>query len=311
MGCVLGGTASAQTTGPSSLSHSRLASYDWSVKASPTLASKPPPLNIIESFLSAVQVAVWHESGLENNEYVCSFTFSELHHSGYFSLVAGVGVVDSGTCMNVYIIDKTASGFEIYLSGGDDAGNDVAANIKDLRHNGDSEILIDNILGSLQSRCDANWTAIYAWTGSNYTNVSDEFDDFYRQQLDSLNKKIAALHSIPVYGGGFVEPDDEECLLAEAAKIQRFLGVSPEAGLDQAIRLAASKNWTDRLFAASILSEIDTPKAREYLKVLAKDSDGSVATTAKACLSALAKGRVSDVASAFQHLQQQAPISFH
>ncbi|HTT76966.1 MAG TPA: hypothetical protein VMF50_13440 [Candidatus Binataceae bacterium] len=274
------------------------------------MASKPPPIADVESFLSAVQVAVWNESDFGDIEYVCSFTFSELRHTGYFSLVAGTGVIGRGMCGNIYVVDKTASGFEIYLSGGaEDTAANVAANIKDLRHDGNLEILIDQTLGTLGNRCEADWTAIFTWTGKDYTNVSDRFTDFYSQQLDSLDKKIAALHPIAVYGGGFVEPDDKECLLAEAAKIQRFLSISPEAGLDQAIRLAESKDWSDRVFAAHMLSQIGTSKARKYLDVLAGDAYVRVATTAKTYLSALAKGPIRLVPTAFQHLQAQESIS--
>jgi HEAT repeat protein len=71
--------------------------------------------------------------------------------------------------------------------------------------------------------------------------------------------------------------------------IQRFLGDSPDAGIDQAARLANSNESGEREFATELLLKIDTPKAREYLAKLAKDPDSEVATNAKQALSWLAQ----------------------
>lgn len=269
--------------------------------------SNPPPQAIVESFLSSVQTSVWGDSDLGSGESVCSFRFADLRHDGFLSLVAGIGVTER-SCSNIYIVDKTASSIEIYLSGGaNDAGRDVSASITDLRRDGNLEFLLEDELGSIAGQCSAGWTAIYAWTGSNYTNVSDRFKDFYQQRLDSLNKKISALQPF-LYQGASYEPPEKECLQAEAAKIQRFLGISSEARLDQAVHLANSKDWRKRNFGAEILGDIGTPKARRYLETMVKDSDLYIA---KATLSVLSKGRIQGAASAFQRLQQQKPVSGH
>ena len=195
------------------------------------------------------------------------------------------------SCRDVYIIDKTASGFEIYLSGGAiGAGSDVPACVRDLRQDGNLEFLLDSGIGSITGKCSAAWTAIYAWTGGDYANVSDRFKDFYKQRLDALNKKIFALRPTRGPKESSYEPRDKECLQAEASKIERFLGISSEAGLDQAIRLANSKNPAQRSFAVDVLADVGTPNAQKYLQALARDSDGDVALTAKYCLSVLSEG---------------------
>ena len=132
--------------------------------------------------------------------------------------------------------------------GDPEAGNDVSGKIKDLNHDGKQEFLLSSRFGEIKDQCSGDWTAIFAWTGGGYTNVSRRFKDFYRQQLDSLNQKISALHPIVVYGGGFSEPRDKECLIAEAAMLQRYLGISPEAGLDQAIRFGQERGSREALF---------------------------------------------------------------
>ena len=66
--------------------------------------------------------------------YVCSFAFKNLRRDGYLSLIAGVGTPGRPSCRGIYIVDKTATGFEIYQTGGAiGAGEDVSSSIEDLR----------------------------------------------------------------------------------------------------------------------------------------------------------------------------------
>jgi hypothetical protein len=316
---VCGGLAaplSAQAAGRSPSRGSNLASYDWSVKASPNLANRPPSMRVLVKFLNSVDSSTGGDGDIGDSEsdedhigYVCSFRFADLRRNGSLSLIAGIGVTGRGYCRDVYIVDKTASGFEIYSSGGTPGdGGDITGSLKDLRHDGSLEFLIDDTLGDLQGKCAASWTAIYAWTGRGYTKVSDKFKDFYRQRLDSIDKTIPTLQPCCVSEGPSLK--NKECLQAEAAKIQRFLGVSPEAGIDQAIRLAKSQDPGEREFAANLLGQIATPTAKKYLEALAKDSAGNVAYIAKYCLAAVAKGGLSDAPDEFQLLKQD-PVLKH
>jgi hypothetical protein len=290
---------------------SNLASYDWSTNASPNLTTSPPAKNTVESFLSAIQISAWGESDFGDDEYVCSFAFADLRRSGYLSLIAGVGTTGRGLCSTVYIVDKIPSTFQAHLSGGapgSGAGEDIAAKLKDVGQNDNLEFLLVNELGSIKGQCTAHWSAIYAWTWGGYTNVSLRFKNFYRQRLNILDKEIAATEPFR-YKGATYEPAKKECLRAEAEKIKRFLETSPEAGLDQAIGLANSNDWAKRDLAAEILGDIGTPRARECLRVLARDSNQEVATDAKYCLSVLAKGPMQDAPLAFEPLRLQKPIS--
>jgi hypothetical protein len=263
---------------------SELAASNWSVNASPNLAHNPPSKRVVEAFVGSIEIAVWGESYIGEGEEICSFRFADLRHSGFVSLVYGKGVTDRPSCRDVYIIDRTASGFEMYWGGGDiGAGGDVSGGIMDLRHDGNLELLLGDSLGSIPHRCIANWTVVYAWTGANYTNVSDRFRDFYRERLDDINRIIPALQ--PVRGANGYARSDKECLEAEAAMIQRFLGISSDAGMDQALRLATSTDPGELEFAAELLFWIGSPKAREYLAKLASHDDQTAATFAKNALS--------------------------
>ncbi len=49
--------------------------------------------------------------------------------------------------------------------------------------------------GRLQLTCDAEWPLIFAWTGNGYSEVSDQYKDYYRKYLKSLETQIAAYSS--------------------------------------------------------------------------------------------------------------------
>ncbi|HYB90622.1 MAG TPA: hypothetical protein VEC38_06220 [Candidatus Binataceae bacterium] len=260
----------------------KLASYDWSTTASPNLGRNPPPKKLVENLIRSLELAETGFSimGDKDGTYVCSFTFADLRHNGMYSLVAGIGVTDRPSCRGITIIDKTSAGFESCGQGGEiGSGSDVAAQIRDLNHDGHLEILLSYGLGSLEQRCAANWTAIYAWTGNGYTNVSDQFKDFYRQRLDLVKRIIPTLGPIPNQEGYALS--DKECLEAEASAITRFLGISADAGLDQAIRLTESKDRLEREFGTILLIQIGTPETRKLLEKLVNDPDYGVAMYAK------------------------------
>jgi len=78
--------------------------------------------------------------------------------------------------------------------------------------------------------------------------------------------------------------EDADCTKAEAAKIERFLGTSQNAGMSDAIQWANSNDASTRRFASDILFDIGTPDAIVYLRTLSNDSDPMVAHFAKTAL---------------------------
>jgi hypothetical protein len=275
-----------------------LAAYNWAVNASPNLATNAPSARVIESFTRFVEHSALGESflGDKGGTEICSYRFANLRNDGFFSLVVGIGLKQRPGCGDVDIIDKAKSktGFELFWSGGLHAGSDIPGSIEDLGSDGKLEFLLRDTLGSIRGRCSANWTTIYAWTGSNYTNVSAQFKDYYREKLDSLTKAMATLQPQPDPRGYRLR--DKPCMEAEAAAIQRFLGIS-EAGLDQALTLAGSQDRFEREFATEILSVVEGAQAREGLERLSKDADPTVKLYAKYGLS---KGPIKISAESFQ-----------
>lgn len=285
-------------------SRTELGKADWSVNASRNLATYPTSYEKVAEFLRAIEISVNGESCLPEYCQISSFAFADLRRDGTLSLVYGLGVGDRSR-FDVDIVDKTAAGFEIHgSSGARGAGNNIPASIRDIGHDGRLEFVLDSGLGTIEQRCTANWMAIFAWTGANYTNVSHQYKDFYRQQLEATNKIIAGLPQ--AQPGDDHTMREKECLLAEAAALRQFLGGSPKTGMDQAIRLAKSPDHFEREFAVELLNRTGGPTARKYLEILAKDPDHGVALYAKSSLKGSLTQRVYDGPSEFQ-LDGRAP----
>jgi hypothetical protein len=83
-----------------------------------------------------------------------------------------------------------------------------------------------------------------------------------------------------------IHPDlaNADCTEAEAAKIERFLGISHDAGMSDANKWANSDDPNKREFAADVLEDIGTADAIEYLRTLSNDSNPEVANVAKTSL---------------------------
>jgi hypothetical protein len=74
---------------------------------------------------------------------------------------------------------------------------------------------------------------------------------------------------------------DLDCLKVEAAKTERFLGVSKDAGMADAIRWANSDNPNQREFASWIFGELGTSQALQFEQTLSRDVEPDVADAAK------------------------------
>jgi hypothetical protein len=77
------------------------------------------------------------------------------------------------------------------------------------------------------------------------------------------------------------DPSELDCLKAEAAKMERFLGTSKDAGMSDAIQWANSKDPMQREFATGFFRGLGTAEALKYEKTLRLDPDIRVAKSAK------------------------------
>jgi hypothetical protein len=258
-----------------------LESYDWSASHVPSLATNPPPRRIVEAF---------QKEQYGDAAHLCSFRFVDLGHSGFLSLVTTFddGEVRMFRCQAVYIFDKTPTGFRpSFYDLGSVNGLDVNRGmIRDLRGDGKLELIVDHDLTSyLPSQgCVATWPVIYRREGNDYVNASVDFKEFYRQTIESLNQRIAAMSS---GGPASAGAGDLDCLEMELAKCQRLLGAPPDAGLKDAIEWSRSTDPIRRRRAVDVLGDIGSPEAIRYLRMLATDPNRDVVNYAQLALSRL------------------------
>jgi len=258
-----------------------LAAYDWSIAASPNLADKPPAKELVERFMLSVETSVAGKAGpVVGAQKLRSYRFANLRHNGFMSMVAETGSDSASSCSDphgwtfcsVYIVDKTSTGFEVYKTlGSIDGSGNVPLGIQNLGHDGNLELIVSQTFTSIPRQCRAIWPAIYAWRGSGYSNVSEDFKDFYRIQLDATKGLIA---NLPPTGPSY-DQRDKECLQAQMARFERVLG-SPNAGIEAAIAATNSKDPMKIPFGIWDLMGIHTPEARQYLNSLHSSPDPNI-----------------------------------
>ncbi len=315
--CLFSSIAVAQAAVPT------LASANWAVTAPHNLAKERPTRSEVEQLLGLGDTT-------ENSPSLCSFAFADLRRNGTLSLVAASDSSGRGFCNDIEITDRTPDGFQSAgpTSAEIGQGENVTKLIKDIAGDGRLELVIEMEVGGYQggAHCGLEWPVIFAWTGNEYADVSAQFKDYYRQRLAELKTNIAALQLTPapeeattsksqstgddgphvegrVIGLPQVVPTansalatnsyDTDCLKAEEAKTERFLGISRDAGMADAVRWSESDDPLTREFAATVFTDIGTPEALNNLKSLASDSDSSVAVDASDNLRTLQLGPIS------------------
>ncbi|MGA9724131.1 MAG: hypothetical protein WBQ86_16850 [Candidatus Binatus sp.] len=171
---------------------------DWSVNGARNLASNPPSLDAVQDFYDRA-------FGIEEPFVkVCEFRFADLRNSGNLSLITTVNPEGRQwpECNQLYIFDRTPTGFEHYET--DRAyGDDLADSVLDINHDGRHELVLWGQLAPVATGlfnqnglgCDAKWPLAFAWTGNRYSEVGDQYKDYYRNYLKSLETQLAAYSS--------------------------------------------------------------------------------------------------------------------
>jgi len=272
---------------------------DWSVKQAQSLNAEPK--DVVWKFINNVE---GNTDLIHGHGKLCEFHFADLRYYGKLSLVVSYDNGGTADCNDVEIFDKTAAGIESYDF---DATQDLSLDsIEDIGGNGRYELVLSGgFAGGITGHCIATWPVIYAWNGTGYADVSAEFKGYYRQKLAELQRQLnqpqpepspkqaetnesvpglemqSSMQQAISAPAPSSEYSDIDCQKAEEAKAKRFLGISRDAGMSDAIKWAGSDDPATRQFAAIVLSDIATPEAIEYLRILSSDPDPNVAKLGK------------------------------
>lgn len=176
-----------------------VATADWSVNAAHNLASNPPSLDAVEDF-ERRSLGASEEEAKGFGDKVCEFHFADLRSSGNLSLIMTVDGGGTGGCSLFYIFDKTPTGFELYRANG--GAHDLADSVLDINHDGRHELVLWGDLAPFATGprfgklgCEAEWPLIFAWTGNGYSEVGDQYKDYYQSYLKSLQTRLATYSS--------------------------------------------------------------------------------------------------------------------
>jgi hypothetical protein len=149
--------------------------------------------------------------------------------------------------------------------------------VQDLDADGRSELLLrQGLTPYLGARPMASWTAVFRFSGHQLVDQSAMFPHYYETRISRLDHELAALGP-----SVSADPYHRGVLTIERDKLLRLLGLSPNAGLDSALRWARSEDPVYRVFAVAILSELDGEAAFSTLRALVDDSNSEVAAHAR------------------------------
>jgi hypothetical protein len=291
-----------------------LASADWSVNAPHNLAKYPPSRKAVEELLdlgdttaSSPSLCSFIFADLRHTGTLSLVAASDSSGRGFCNDIDIVDRIESGFESSGPPPTEIGDGIDVSKLIQDISG--------DGRREVVVQMEVGGYQGGVH--CGLEWQVIYAWTGTGYANVSTEFKGYYRRHLAELKRQTNGesatpvpeeaekFESQPTDGAGprvearfiklspavpaattalsdsnSVPANDDyhiDCLKAEAAKTERFLGVSSDAGIADAIKWSRSNDPLTRDFAATIFDDMGTPEALDHLKTLANDSNSSVA----------------------------------
>jgi hypothetical protein len=329
--CFALGLVALLSTRAAGATEPALASMDWSVKAPNSLVKETPSRQEVEQMLqlgdtyrSSPTLCSFTFADLRQTGTLSLVVGYDSSGRGFCNDIDIVDRTGSGF---------ESSGLP---SASISQGEDVTKLIKDINGDGRLELVVNMLVGGYNggAHCGLKWPVVFAWTGSSYADVSIQFKGFYRQVLQTLTQQPAAASvstpgSQPQIETFQSQPSDAadginvqarliqpqptstsetasspesgnaggaECQQAEAAKIERFLGTSPDAGMGDAIKWSESSDPSTREFAAGLLADIGTSEAMGHLKTLTTDSDRAVAEDSKVRLQAAQKGQISTYA---------------
>ncbi len=317
-----------------------LTKADWSVTSPTNLAVNPPTDDMGSAVLALVRKL--DPELAQDYPDLCPFNaweFADLHRSGTFSLV--VALSDGRFCGQNLIIDKRASGFREYPSS-PLSSRFSGPQVEDLSGKGDFVVIGYTDFTPFNAMnthpCIADFPVIYRWTGDGYADVSNQYKQYYQQQLASLKAQIDAAKAPPAAtssmqvgeprvirqsgswgqstgaSDGAAQSFSEAkviresqpptpvhkvasanaCTKAEVAKIERFLGIDKDAGMEDAVKWAGSSDPDERIFGIAVLKDIGTPSAVDHLRTFSNDTSGLVAKHAKGALQSLGRPSAPD-----------------
>lgn len=274
---VLAGMCAA--FGQENLSRRDLSSFSWRTTDSNQVKQQNWDKAAIAGFLDRITDAGPISAS------VGDFVFDDLDGDGQFELLATVDYSGRGFFNTLFVVSRDSDSFrnqaiEVWNM------RSLKAGIRDLDNDGRDELIVRKQLTPyLGSQPQAIWTAVYALTKSEYVDRSTNFTAFY------VNEVIPRLKQKPASLGNSTANGNDDVYRVELAKIERTINLNPVAGLQLALAWCQDPKPIRRIFAASILGDINDQTATEALQKLTSDANADVATSAHSIIIRKREGR--------------------
>jgi hypothetical protein len=272
------GLAYAQTdSAPADPDEASLAERSWSIGATPSLRTDPPPFRVIEKFI---------QQQVDTPEaHLCSFQFDDLAGDGTYQLVVSMDSSGRRWCNTIFVVARTSGRFKVQELDIWTLVEDVESVIVSLTGDGRRQLVIPELISGYAggNHCMATWPVIYTWDGTRFARHSRDFPSFYEQYLQRLDGRIKRLTQ-----SGADLDIALSCLYMEHDKILRALGTDPHAGFERSRQWLRSETPELRLKAIKVLMDIADGRSIAELRSLEHDRDPIVAQEAKNALASIA-----------------------
>lgn len=279
-------SSAQQETNPSPPQKSsyKYAERDWDALTSELRTDKSPSDAHIYSFVMAMLEGV-SDSAVQSPEdavlagvSVCSAGFFDIYDIDSTSLIASIDVNGRHFCNNVEVIHRDANGLTIQEIDVWEV-DDVKDIVRDLGKNGKDLLVVPAAYSEYDgAKCLATWSRVYAVQSGALVDRSNSFKEYYKERLDKLlGKDMQRAKARDENDGG----DSVICIQMEIDKIERFLGMSQNAGEDRAIEWVMSTDRSLRLKGIVALADIGDKRSVTTLQQFTQDPDAIVADAAK------------------------------
>src|SRR5215213_977766 len=263
---ALSGSAFAQ----SNPSKRDLAGFSWSASAASRVSNEKWDKSEVAAFLDRVS-----DNGSLPSK-VGDFVFVDVDADGQLELLATVDYSGRNFFNTLLIVHHNSDSFGLQTISVWNMES-LENRIRDLDSDSRLELILQKPLTPyLGANPVAVWPAVYTLAQSEYVERSADFGLWYQSEI------LPGLKQKPTAQGN---AKDDDVSRIELAKIERVINRDRTAGLEMALGWSKDPKSIRRVFAASILGDIEEKAAEETLQQLAVDTDPDVATNARSVLS--------------------------
>ena len=215
---------------------------------------------------------------------VCSAGFFQIAASKSESLVASIDVNGRGFCNNVELIYRNDDGIVLQEIDAWEVDN-VTEIVHDIDKDSQNFLVVPTAYSGYDgANCIATWNRIYALQSGTLVDRSRSFEAYYKERLQELlgtDMQRAKARDKDDGGHSVI------CIQMEADKIERFTGMSPSAGEEEATNWMKSTDSALRLKGITVLADIGDKRSVTALQQASEDSDSLIAGSAKRALAIL------------------------